>query len=335
MPDDDLTPDRSSAPSHSRAAVALALAVAFVMGCMVAGQSRINGELGARLGDGFLAALISFGSGLVILTVAMALRRDGRIGLNRVRTALRERHIPWWYVIGGAAGAFLVLSQGLTAATLGVALFTVATVVGQTVSAAVIDARGLGTMSATPLTVTRAAGSLLALIAVAWAVSARIDGEAPVWMLVLPFLAGLGIGFQQAVNGQVRTVAQSALTATFVNFIVGTSVLLVLVAARTLLVRPELDLPTEPWLYIGGAMGIIFIGGAAIIVRITGVLLMGLATIAGQLVASVALDLLVPVPGHDIGVSTLGGTALTLVAVAIASIPGRPLRSRDRDARAR
>ncbi len=36
---------------------------------LVAIQSRINGELGKRLGDGVPAALISFGSGLVILLV--------------------------------------------------------------------------------------------------------------------------------------------------------------------------------------------------------------------------------------------------------------------------
>ena len=42
----------------------LALSGAVLIGMMTAAQARINGELGLRLGDGLLAAAISFGSGL-------------------------------------------------------------------------------------------------------------------------------------------------------------------------------------------------------------------------------------------------------------------------------
>ncbi|MCY7411694.1 MAG: DMT family transporter, partial [Salinibacterium sp.] len=58
--------------THSRPAVALAVTGAVVCGALVALQSRINGELGAELGDGYLAAFISFGSGFVVM-VAIAL----------------------------------------------------------------------------------------------------------------------------------------------------------------------------------------------------------------------------------------------------------------------
>jgi bacterial/archaeal transporter family-2 protein len=40
----------------------LGLSAAFIIGVLL--QSRLNGELGSRLGDGLTAALISFGSGL-------------------------------------------------------------------------------------------------------------------------------------------------------------------------------------------------------------------------------------------------------------------------------
>ncbi|ERK73587.1 hypothetical protein N136_00043, partial [Leifsonia aquatica ATCC 14665] len=63
----------------------LALLIAMVCGAGVALQSRINGELGRRLDDGFTAAAISFGSGLVILLAALAIAPAGRRGLRRVR----------------------------------------------------------------------------------------------------------------------------------------------------------------------------------------------------------------------------------------------------------
>ena len=138
MPDDQETHGRTPIP------VWLAIVFALICGAGVAVQSRINGELGQQLGDGFVAATISFGSGLLILLVALAIAPSGRRGLGRVASALRARSLPWWYVLGGSAGAFLVLSQGLTAAVLGVALFTVAIVAGQTVSGLVLDRIGLG-----------------------------------------------------------------------------------------------------------------------------------------------------------------------------------------------
>jgi transporter family-2 protein len=301
----------------------LALVLALLCGALVAIQSRINGELGSRLGDGFTAASISFGSGLVILTVALAIAPAGRRGLARVREALRDRRLRWWYVCGGAAGSFLVLSQGLAAAALGVALFTVAVVAGQTISGLVLDRVGIGPGGRRPLTAARLVGALLALVAVTWAVSAQFGGSAPVWLMLLPFIAGLGTGWQQAVNGQVRVVAESALTATFINFAVGTTVLVVLMLIRWGVGGMPHRLPTEPWLYIGGALGCVFIGVTALLVRITGVLLLGLATVAGQLVAALLLDLLLPTAGHQLAASTIGGTLLAIVAVAVASVRWR------------
>ncbi|WP_348788494.1 DMT family transporter [Leifsonia sp. NPDC080035] len=298
----------------------LALVLAIVCGAGVALQSRINGELGHRLGDGFTAAAISFGSGLIILIVALAIAPAGRRGLRRVGGALRGGELRWWYVMGGAAGSFLVLSQGIAAAALGVALFTVSVVAGQTVSGLVLDRIGLGPGGRRPLTPARLAGAIVALIAVAWAVSAEFGGSVPVWMMLLPLIAGLGMGWQQAVNGQVRVLAESALTATFINFLVGTVVLLVLMFVDWAFAGLPNPLPTEPWLYIGGAIGCVFIGASALLVRITGVLLLGLATIAGQLVTALLLDVFAPTTGGPIPFSTIGGTALALVAVAVASI---------------
>ncbi|MGH3716358.1 MAG: DMT family transporter, partial [Micromonosporaceae bacterium] len=63
-------------------------------------------------------------------------------------------------------------------------------------------------------------------------------------------------------------------------------------------------------------------------VRWTGVLLFGLATIAGQLVGAVVLDLVVPAEGAPLQQATLIGAALTLVAVGIAALPGGALRGR-------
>ncbi len=311
-------------PVHSRTAVAIAGGVAVLCGMLVALQSRINAQFANELGDAVLAALISFGFGLIILSVILVFARRGRDGLGTLRVAVGARRIPWWYLTGGGFGALFVVSQGLSAAIIGVALFTIAAVAGQTVSGTIIDRRGLGTMAPKPVTVVRVFAAALAVGAVILAGSAELSADVPLPLLVLPLLAGLGVGWQQAANGQVRSSSGSALTATFVNFIVGTAVLLVATLVHLAVTGWSIaQLPDNPLLYAGGAIGVVFIGGATVVVRITGVLLLGLATTAGQLIGATLLDILVPVEGHVISVTTVIGIALTLIAVSIAALPRR------------
>jgi transporter family-2 protein len=314
-------------PEVTPARLAVALVAAFGTGTLVALQSRINGELGQRLGDGFLAAFLSFGSGLLVLALASLVWRPGRRGIVRVVVALRERSIPWWLVFGGIGGALFVLGQGLTVGVLGVALFTIAVVCGQTVSSLLLDHRGLALMPATPATPRRVVGAALAVVAVGVAVSDRVRPDAPYLMLVIPLVAGLLVGWQQAVNGQVRQVSGSAFTATFGNFLVGTAVLGVALLAHIAVAGWSPELPGEWWLYVGGLVGCVFIAVQAVIVRVTGVLLLGLALLAGQLAASVLLDLLTPVEGAGIHVVTIVGSALVLVAVVVAAWPSRAVRA--------
>jgi transporter family-2 protein len=170
-------------------------------------------------------------------------------------------------------------------------------------------------------------GAALAVVAVGVAVSDRVRPDAPYLMLVIPLVAGLLVGWQQAVNGQVRQVSGSAFTATFGNFLVGTAVLGVALLAHIAVAGWSPELPGEWWLYVGGLVGCVFIAVQAVIVRVTGVLLLGLALLAGQLAASVLLDLLTPVEGAGIHVVTIVGSALVLVAVVVAAWPSRAVRA--------
>ena len=301
----------------NRTVLPLAIAGAVSCGLGIAVQSRINGQLGAELNDGYIAALVSFGSGLVILLIGMLVFKGGRAGIGRVRDSIRAGQIPWWFTIGGVSGAFFVLTQGIASAPLGVALFSIGIVCGQTVSGVVIDRIGLGTHEPRAINAQRIFGSVLALAAVAIAGSSQLGSGTSQWLFVLPFLAGLALAWQQAVNGQIRVVSGSVLTATFGNFLVGTTVLLVASVVHALIVGVPESFPTNPVLYAGGALGIVFIALGTVVVGITGVLLLTLCTISGQLLGSLVLDLVVPVAGHGIQWTTLAGIALALVAVVI------------------
>lgn len=312
-------PHRHAHVERTRLPMWLAIVFALACGALTALQSRINGQLAHAIEDPYTAAAISFGSGLVILLVALVAWRPGRRGLGRVVEALRERGLAWWMVLGGLAGAWFVTTQGLSAGVVGVALFTVAIVAGQTLGGIVFDLAGLGPGGRRPLTPTRVIGAVLALGAIGWAVSAQVAHDVPVLLMLLPFTAGLGAAWQQAVNGRVRTAAESALTATVLNFAVGTTALVVVMLVHAASDGWPAAMPSEWWLYAGGAIGCVFIAGQAVLVRIVGVLVLALCGVAGQLAAALSLDLLLPTAVRPVDVATIGGTLLALVAVVIAS----------------
>ena len=151
-----------TSPAPARLPAGVALTGAVIVGVLTALQARINGQLGLRLGDGFVAAAISFGSGLVLLIVLSAILPAGRRGFGRLRAGIRDRTIPWWMLAGGVAGAFTVATQGLAVAVIGVSLFTVGVVAGQTISGLVLDRAGYGPAGVVAITVPRLIGGLLA-----------------------------------------------------------------------------------------------------------------------------------------------------------------------------
>ena len=318
----------SQSPSLRPLAYALSVGASVIAGVGVAMQSRVNGELGFALGHGSLAALVSFSTGLLITTVAMALWRPGRVGFQAVRQALATRTLPWWAVLGGSAGAFFVMSQGLVGGIIGVALFSVAVVTGQTFGSVIIDARGLFGAMKVPLTPARLIGSVTVLVGVLvataiWSESAAVLG----WALLLPLISGLTVGWQQAVNGTVRQTARSTLTATFVNFLSGTLTLLIVVVVLLPFQPIPLEWPGAWWMYVGGALGAGFIAIQAFTVNQIGVLALGVSLIAGQILGAQALDWLYPVASSQITVWTVVGAALVLVGSALVTLTRRPTAS--------
>ncbi|GAA3913425.1 DMT family transporter [Microbacterium invictum] len=290
----------------------IALGGAVLVGVMTAVQARINGQLGLRLDDGLLAAAISFGSGLVLLILLSAALPAGRRGVGRLVTGVRERTIPWWMLVGGAAGAFTVATQGVAVAIIGVSLFTVGVVAGQAVCGLVLDRIGYGPSGVVAVTMPRVAGGALAILAVVISLQGGVLGQVPWWMLLMPLITGIGISWQQATNGRLRQRVGSPMTATLVNFIGGTAILVVAAAIHIAIAGPPRALPTDAWLYVGGVLGLVYIMLSAALIAYTGVLLFGLGSVTGQLITAYLLDLLWPAEAHS-------GWLIGLLTIAIAA----------------
>lgn len=318
--------DQPSRPQTPALCPVVALGGAVLVGVLTALQARVNGQLGLRLGDGFVAAAISFGSGLIALIALSLILPSGRRGFARLRDGVRDRTIPWWMLAGGLAGAFTVATQGLAVAVIGVSLFTVGVVAGQTVSGLVLDRIGYGPAGVVAVTVPRLIGGALALLAVGVSLQGGVLDQVPWWMLVMPAIAGAGIAWQQATNGRLRQRVGTPLTATFVNFLGGTVVLTIAAAIHIALAGPPAALPVEPWIYLGGIIGVTYIFMSAALVVHTGVLLLGLGAVAGQLVTAFVLDIAWPAAASPAWSTELLMVVIAGAGVVVAAAPGAHCR---------
>lgn len=311
---------------HPRLSFLAGLPLAVAAGLLMPVQGRINGALGVALADGIGAAVVSFTTGLVLMIVVSVALPRGRTGLRAILPAVRERKFPPYYLLAGCIGGFFVFAQSFTVGLLGVALFTVATVTGQTLSGLLVDRMGIGPAGRRSITGIRVIGSILTVAAVAWAVSPRFSGtgSGPAELFVpvlLPVLAGFLMSFQQAMNGTAAVHYGTPVAATLMNFIAGAVMLWFAWLVKITVAGPGNPLPGEWWYYLGGPLGCIFIGVGAVLVRSLGVLVTGLGMIAGQLLGSLGLDLAFPAPGTVVALPTVLGTLLTLAAIVLASLP--------------
>ena len=293
------------------------------MGTLTAVQSRANGSLAEIVGSGLQAAVVSFSIGLIITTVVVLSRQRFRAGVIKLIGAVRQGRLKPWEIFGGIFGALFVLAQSVSVPVIGVALFSVALVSGQSASALIVDRLGLGPHGRQPVTRWRLLSAVIGVSAVIVAVSGRLgNAHIPLWMVVLCFMAGIGVSVQQAINGRVSAASGEPIVAAWMNFVMGVAVLSL--AFSVLIFLGEISpsaLPTDPlWLYLGGVVGVTFIATASWVVGKIGVLRLSLLAIAGQLVGSLILDL---VTNGFLDSTLILGVLLAFTAVSVNTIQTR------------
>ena len=294
-----------------RGAQTIAAGAVVAAGGLLGLQARINGQLGAHLHSAVDAALVSFGVGTALLVVIVIATSRPAVG------RLRRASTTWWWWLGGLAGAAVVSSTAEGVPQIGVALVTVCIVAGIALGGLVVDELGLGPGGTSSVTRWRIGGAGLAVAAVALGAVGETHGAVRPALFAALFLAGAASAAQQAANGQIRRVADSTAVASLVSFTGGTIALVVFAAARGDLTGRSW--PSTWWLYTGGGLGAVYIALAAASVARLGVLIVSLATVAGQLVAAVILDVAWPSPGIHLRPTTVIGAVLTLVSVAVSA----------------
>ena len=292
--------------------------LAALSGLMIALQARANGELSHRLNNGLEAALVSFGSGLIIITAIAAFNPSIKEGIKNLRTAVANKEIAQWKLLAGALGGGFVAIQTQIVPLIGVAIYSVASIAGQTAMSLVVDRIGLTGGGKKLISGRRVAAAVLTVLAVFVSVFDRIDAKnLSLFAVVLGCIAGAVVGVQRALNGQINEHSHQSFTTSLLNFITGTSLLVILILGGVLIGKIELvPLPAGPWwIYTGGTIGIIYIAFTSTIVQHLGVLTFTLFSVGGQLVASLVIDLISPTNGVNVSAYLVTGIVMTYLGV--------------------
>ena len=303
--------------------------LAALSGVLIALQARANGELSHRLGNGLQAALVSFTSGLIIIVVIALFNPSIKEGVRTLRRAVIAKAIPPWTLFAGMLGASFVAVQTQIVPMIGVAIYSVAAIAGQSAISLVVDRIGLTGGGKKEITPRRVTAAFVTVFAVFISVADRLDGkDLSIAAVILGVLAGAIVGVQRAMNGQINEHSQQSFTTSLLNFAMGTTFLLViLLFAMTLGGMKLSPLPAGPWwIYTGGAIGVIYVAFTSTIVQHLGVLTFTLISVGGQLAGSLLIDLYSPTDGVQVSIYLVSGIVLTYLGVLVGGVRNSQLK---------
>ena len=297
--------------------------IAFFTATLIAFQARANGELSHLLGNPIQAATVSFGSGLLVISLVAAKHHGMKQGLAGIKRGIAEGGLKRWNLFAGMLGGIFVSIQTNTVPLIGVAIYSVASISGQTASSLIVDSLGLAGGSKKHITFRRIFASLITVLAVLVSVWDRIDAnDLSLIPVALAGLAGGIVGIQRALNGKINIYSGQHWTTSLLNFIMGTTFLLILTAILIPTGHYEFtSLPATPWwIYTGGVLGVIYIAYSATIVQQLGVLASTLLSVGGNLFGALLIDWLFPAHGVKVSAWLVTGILLSFTGVIVGGV---------------
>jgi transporter family-2 protein len=279
-------------------------------------QAGVSGQLAQELNDGIMAALIS-NIGGTLFTGLFLLNPEVRKKGKKLFQDVVSGKFAKWQLLGGVAGAIYISTASSTVSIIGTGLFTVVLVASQNMSGIVVDRFGLSSGSRKKITPKRSIAVVIGIAAVLLSVS-DFQGKI-LWIpIAAVVLAGLAVTVQYSLNGRVTKAANSQVSA-FINFPMSLITVSITLIVMNLFGKNWNTWPNQWWLYTAGFLGAVVVYLAAATIRTLGVLLFGLASVAGQLITSIALDVILPNANINVGWALISGAGLMLLAVYLAS----------------
>lgn len=295
-------------------------ALAAISGVMIALQSRANGELSHMLGNSIEAALVSFSSGLTILLIIFICSAKVQRGIQNLWEVFKTGDIKIWEIFGGVLGGLNISFQTWAVPLNGVAIFSVASIAGQTVMSLFVDRIGLSKHGQKKISTRRISAAVITVLAVFVSVLNKFEAHTfSLLAVILSILGGAFVGVQRALNARVNYYLKASFGTSLLNMFTGTLVLAIILLLKLIFLGDHINgLPTSNYLiYTGGAIGVLYIAFTTTIVQRLGVLTSTLFSVGGTLIGSLLIDFLIPSKGIGISWYLVVGILLSYFGVIV------------------
>jgi transporter family-2 protein len=297
---------------------------------MIAMQTRANGELSIRLDNGLQAAFVSFSTGWVLIALIALFNPEIKNGIKNLRKAVHTKAIAPGILFAGVLGGTFTATQTQIVPFLGVALYSVASIAGQSGTSLIVDRIGLTGGGKKPISPRRIAAAVVTVLAVLISVLDRIEAKnLSIIAVGFAVFAGAVVGVQRALNGLINEHSHQSFTTSLLNFTTGTGALGIVLLIAIAIGKVELSpLPSGPWwIYSGGTIGVIYIAFTARIVQHLGVLTFTLFSTGGTLFGALVIDLYSPTEGVSVSAYLVSGIVMTFLGVLVGGVnSSKPLK---------
>lgn len=137
------------------------IVLAAAIGAGVVVQASINGELRTLVGDPYRTALVSTTVSTISLLLLSVIVYQRPVPANHVFS-----NAPWWMWAGGILGAIYVAAAAILVTRLGSAVMFTLIILGQLITAVIMDHYGMIGLDKHPVSVPRVVGITMVLLGV-------------------------------------------------------------------------------------------------------------------------------------------------------------------------
>lgn len=256
--------------------------LSLINGVILAFMISINGKLSEKY-NAFTAAAIIHVVGSLFALLICALKKDKKHLWS---------HKPKWIYLGGAIGVFTTVFNNLAFGYISITSVIALGLLGQTITSLVIDIFGLFGMEKRPLKKYSLIGLGFSVFGIFMMVDTSI--MTAVFAIVISFASGISVVLSRTVNARLAEKTD-ALYSSLANHLVGLpiTILIALATSKMDLFAVAESGSFQPWIYLGGIIGVIVVVLFNITVPKVPALKLTLLVFVGQVFAGIILDAMV------------------------------------------
>ena len=304
----------------------VAIPFLLLVGSLLAVQAAANVQLSAAMQSAFGASTLQLGIGAGLL-LALAAVAGSLSAFELVGDA------EPWMLVGGLGSAVYITAGILLFPRLGALVAVGLFIAGQMAASLALDGFGWLGVAQEPLGIAALAGAPAVVSGTGLIVRAQAGAEAigeaarrrRPW-LALGFGAGAALPVQGAINAELNGELDAAIAVGALSFVVATLAMALVLAAvlaagrQAPRVAPLQRVPW--WAWLGGLCGATYVISVFLLIPEIGAAPVVVLTVAGQQLASVAVDRygLLRLQRRPISRRRLGGVAVLLAGVALITL---------------